>query len=65
MLLAEATRFCQKRVNLVDENDARFVLLRLLEELAYSLGTYADEHLVEARACAVKERDACFTSDCS
>src|SRR5580658_6979263 len=36
-------------VNFVDENDARRVLLALLEQVAHTAGAYTDEHFYEIR----------------
>ena len=45
-------------VDLVDEDDARARLLRLLEEVAHARGADADEHLDEVRARDGEERHA-------
>ena len=42
-------------VNLVDEDDAGSLLLGLAEEVAYTRGAYADEHLHEVRTCQREE----------
>src|SRR5918997_2930002 len=39
------TALAAHRVDLVDEDDARGVLLGLLEQIADTAGTHADEHL--------------------
>ena len=46
------------RVDLVDEDDARAVLLGLLEQVAHPGGADADEHLDEVRAGDGEERHA-------
>ena len=51
------------RVDLVDEDDAGRVLLALLEQVADTARTDADEHLDEVRATDRKERHAGFTGD--
>src|SRR5919106_1466904 len=51
------------RVDLVDENDARRVLLALLEQVAHARGADADEHLDEIGAADRKERDVGFAGD--
>src|SRR5690606_5713235 len=48
-------------VDLVDEDDAGGVLLALLEEVAHTARTDADEHLDEVRTADAEERDARFT----
>ena len=52
-----------QRVQLVDEDDARRFLLRLLEQIAYARGAHADEHLDEVRAADREERNARFARD--
>ena len=51
------------RVDLVHEDDARGVLLGLLEQVAHPGGTDADEHLDEVRAGDRVERHARLTGD--
>ena len=51
------------RVNLVDEDDARRVLLALLEQVAHARRTDADEHLDEVRTADREERDVRFPRD--
>ena len=51
------------RVNLVDEDDRRRVLLRLLEQLAHARRADADEHLDELRRADRVERHARLTRD--
>src|SRR4051812_32680245 len=51
------------RIDLVDEDDARCVLLALLEQVAYARGAYTDEHLHEVRARDAEERHTGFTGD--
>ncbi len=51
------------RVDLVDEDDARRVLLALLEQVADAARADADEHLDEVRAADREERHARFTRD--
>jgi hypothetical protein len=50
-------------VDLVHEDDAGGVLLRLLEEVAHAAGADADEHLDEVRAGDREEGDAGLTGD--
>ena len=50
-------------VDLVDEDDARRVLLALLEEVAHAAGADADEHLDEVRAGDAEERHARLARD--
>ena len=50
-------------VDLVHEDDAGGVLLRLLEEVADAAGADADEHLDEVRAGDREERDAGLAGD--
>ena len=51
------------RVDLVDEDDARRVLLGLLEHVAHAAGADADEHLDEVRARDGEERHARLAGD--
>ena len=51
------------RVDLVDEDDARRVLLGLLEQVAHAGGADADEHLDEVRAGDRVERHARLARD--
>jgi hypothetical protein len=51
------------RVDLVHEDDAGRVLLRLLEEVAHARGADADEHLDEVRARDREERHARLAGD--
>src|SRR5438067_2433161 len=51
------------RVDLVDEDDARRVLLRLLEHVAHARRADADEHLDEVGARDGKERNLRLTRD--
>jgi hypothetical protein len=51
------------RVDLVDEDDARRILLRLIEQVAHARGADADEHLDELRARDAEERHAGLTRD--
>ena len=51
------------RVDLVDEDDARAVLLGLLEHVAHPGGADADEHLDEVRTGDREERHAGLTRD--
>ena len=61
---AEAgTAVAADRVDLVDENDARRVLLGLLEHVAHARGTDADEHLDEVGAGDGEERHLGFAGD--
>src|SRR5205814_9716520 len=50
-------------VDLVHEDDARAVLLGLLEQVAHARGADAHEHLHEVRAGDREERDARLTRD--
>src|SRR3954468_19861542 len=49
------------RVDLVDEDDARRIALRLVEQVAHSAGADADEHLDELRAGDREERHTGLT----
>ena len=51
------------RVDLVDENDARRVLLALLEQIAHARGAHADEHFDEIRTGHREEGPAGFAGD--
>ena len=51
------------RVDLVDEDDARGVLLALLEQIANARGADADEHLDEVRPADREERHVRFARD--
>src|SRR5208283_2843562 len=44
-------------INLVNENDRRSRLARLLEQVAHACGAHANEHLDELRATGLEERD--------
>src|SRR5207247_11098342 len=50
-------------VDFVDEDDARRVLLALLEQIANAAGADADEHLDEVRSADREERHVCFAGD--
>src|SRR5437879_12525888 len=50
-------------VDLIDEDDARRVLLTLLEQVAHTGGAHADEHFHEVRPADAEEGHARFTSD--
>src|SRR4029077_18535575 len=50
-------------IDLVDEDDAWGVLLRLVEEVADARGADSDEHLDELRAGDAEEGDARFAGD--
>ena len=50
-------------VDLVDEDDARAVLLGLFEQIPHTAGADADEHLNEFRAGDGEERNARFAGD--
>lgn len=65
MFCSEASRLAHQGINLVDEDYARCLLASLLEQLAHSLGTHADEHLVKLRAGTVYELDTGLASDSS
>jgi hypothetical protein len=51
------------RVDFVDEDDARGLLLRRLEKIADARGTHADEHFDEVGAGDREERHTGFTGD--
>ena len=51
------------RIDLVDEDDARRILLALLKQVAYTRCTNADEHLDEVRTGDREERNVCFTGN--
>ena len=51
------------RVDFVDEDDARRVLLALLEQIADAAGADADEHLDEVRSADREERHVRFAGD--
>ena len=51
------------RVDLVDEDDARRVALRLVEEIAHAAGADADEHLDELGAGDAEERHPGLAGD--
>jgi hypothetical protein len=51
------------RVDFVDEDDTRSVLLTLIEEIAYTAGPDADEHLDEVAAGHAEERYAGLAGD--
>src|SRR5207249_6137933 len=47
-------------VDFVGEDDARRMLLALLEEISHARGSDADEHFDEVRPADAEERDPCF-----
>src|SRR5260221_12810519 len=51
------------RVNFIDEDDARRVLLALLEKLAYPARAYADKHFDEVRTGNREERHIGFAGN--
>ena len=51
------------RIDLVDEHDARSVLLALLEQVAHARRADADEHLDEVRSADREERHVRFARD--
>ena len=51
------------RVDLIDEDDGRGDLRRLLEQIAHTARADADEHLHEVRAGDREERHVCLTGD--
>ncbi len=51
------------RVNFVDEDDARRILLALFKEIAHAACAHADEHLHEVRTRNREERHVRFTSN--
>ena len=59
---AHAARLAE-RVQLVDEDDARRLLLGLLEQVAHARRAHADEHLDEVGAADGEERDARLAGD--
>ena len=59
---ADAARLAQG-IQLVDEDDARGLLLGLGEEVAHARGPHADEHLHEVRAGQAEERHAGLSRD--
>ena len=59
---ADAARLAQ-RVELVDEDDARRLLLGLFEQVAHARGADADEHLDEVGAADREERYARLARD--
>ena len=64
MAAADAgTALASDGIDLVDEDDARRVLLRLLEEVADTRGTDTDEHLDEVRTRNREERHAGLTGN--
>ena len=52
-------------VNLINENNAGAVFLRLLKQVTHSRSTHADEHLNEVRTRNREERHPGFTGDSS
>ena len=52
-----------ERVELIDEDDARGLVLGLVEEIADSRGTNTDEHLDKLRAAQTEKGHAGFTGD--
>src|SRR6185503_17053893 len=59
-LIGSAAKTCaavaSNRVNLIDKDDARSILLALLEQIASSAGAHADKHLHKVRARDGEER---------
>ena len=51
-------------VDLIDEDDARSLLLSLTEEVAYATCAYTDEHLHEVGTAHREERNACLACHC-
>jgi hypothetical protein len=49
------------RIDLVDEDDARRVLLALFKQVAYARCADADKHLNKVRTGDREERNVCFT----
>ncbi len=61
---AEAgTALAADGINLVDEDDAGRILLRLFEHVAHACGAHADEHLDEVGAGDAEERHLGFAGD--
>ena len=58
-VLAAGTAHC---IDLIDEDDARSLLLCLAEEVADARCTHADEHLYEVRTAHGEERHSCLAS---
>src|SRR5579863_3171029 len=50
-------------VNLVDKNNARRILLALLEQITHAAGADADKHFDEIRARDREERDVSFAGN--
>ena len=50
-------------VDLVDEDDARRMLLALLKEISHTRGSDPDEHFDEVRPADAEERNPCFSRD--
>src|SRR5437773_7648946 len=53
------------RVDFIDEDDTRRVLLSLLEQVTNAAGSYSDEHFDEVRAGNREERNVGFARDCA
>src|SRR5271165_5333073 len=51
------------RINFVNENDARGVLLALFKQIAHAAGAHAYEHFHEIGTGNREERNVCFTRD--
>ena len=51
------------RIYFINKNDARSVLLSLLEKIAHAAGANAHEHFDEIRSGDRKERNVCFSRD--
>jgi len=65
VLVSEAARHVQKRINFIDKHNARLVLLGELEHFANPLGSHADKHLVESRTRTVDEGNTCLLCNCT
>src|SRR5437667_9272049 len=50
-------------INLIYEDDARRILLALLEQIAHARSAYADEHFDEVRTRNRKERNVGFSGN--
>src|SRR5262249_27902252 len=57
------TTLAADRVDFIDENDARSVLLRVLEHVAYASRAYTDEHLDKIRTGDREERHLGLAGD--
>ena len=58
------TTFSADRINLVDENDTRRILFRLLKQIAHTGRADADKHLYKIRPADCKKRHTGFARRC-